>query len=583
MNLLRVIGALSFAAASVVGAELRCVGVLGNSGESGASLVRFDERRDFSARDGLGAVLDRTGTLWDRAGGGRLVRYALDGRALATVPIPMSLALRDRLAVVDDILVLLINGRISVLETTAAELKAIETPLTASSISRGSVGGRLLVLEAEPPPPAKGAAKPEPKPLGVFTWDPKSGARSDLPVPPLGANAVEIAVGVPVVRLADGRVLHLEKGAWVEFGSCKEDRPQYVDGAWWSFAWHGTAKRFDEKFAPAPGVVLGGASGSVIGHLDGNYEMGSPTAITVVGDRQFALGGMNGVAHIARWDPAAGTLKLVRRIGALQQLRGHLVLDRKGRIHVPCGTWSWNDGPDAPLRDGVGGGGNGQVALLPSGALAGSAFIYGTDPSMVWGSLDKEVSMASSRFIGVPISLPKDVVGCVALPADGGRRVLRITTTGAASESLHGNDGKPQKELATGTVTFSVPKSRITSLAVTADGRVLAGAGGCVLELVRGAREGDWSEASRITAIGGQALAGEVRITGSDERLWLSDGGNHRVLVCDQRLTTVIATFGGGTGDDLLHLDRPAEISAAGEKAVVYDSGNQRLLKLELR
>lgn len=459
--------------------------------------------------------------------------------------------------------------------------------MTASSISRGSVDGRLLVLAAEPPPPAKGAAKPEPTPLGVFTWDPKSGARNELPSPPIGANAVEIAAGVPVVRLADGRVLRLEKGAWVEFGACKEDRPQYVDGAWWSFAWHGTAKRFDDRFAPAPGVVLGGASGSVIGHLDGNYEMSSPTAIAAVGDRQFVLGGMNGVAHIARWDPAVGTLTLVRRIGALQQLRGHLVLDRKGRIHVPCGTWSWSDGPDAPLHDGIGGGGNGQVALLPSGALAGSAFIYGNEPSMVWGTLDKEVSMVGSRFIGIPISLPKDAVGCVALPADGGRRVLRITATGAVSESLHGLDGKPQKELATGAATFSQPKTRITSLAVTADGRVLAGAAGCVLELVRGQREGDWSEARRFTAVGGQALAGEVRVAASDGRLWLSDGGNHRVLVCDATLSTVIAAFGGGNGngagDDLLHLDHPAEIAAAGERAVVYDSGNQRLLKLELR
>lgn len=581
MNLIRLVSAISFAA-SLVGAEIRCVGVLGNSGEAGATLVRFDDRRDFSARDGLGVVLDGTGTLWDRAGGGRLVRYALDGRALATVPIPMSLAMRDRLAVVDDTLVLLINGRICTVDTTTAEPRTVETPLTASSISRGSADGRLMVLEAEPPP-AKGVPKPAAEPLGIFTWDPKSGARSDLPLPPPGANAVELAAGVPVVRLSGGQVLRLEKDAWVEFATCKEDRPQFVAGAWWTFAWHGTAKRFDSGFAPAPGVVLGGASGSVIGHLDGNYEMSCPTAIAAVGDRQFALGGMNGVVHIARWDQAAGTLELVRRIGALQQLRGHLVLDRKGRIHVPCGTWSWNDGPDAPLRDGIGGGGNGQVALLPSGALAGSVFIYGSDPSMVWGTLDKEVNMAGGRSIGIPISLPKDVIGCVALPADGGRRVLRITATGAVSESLHGNDGKPQKELATGTATFSVPKTRITSLAVTADGRVLAGADGCLLELARGAREGDWSEASRITAIGGQALSGDVRITGSDERLWLSDGGNHRVLVCDQKLSAIIATFGGGAGNDLLHLDHPAEITAASERAVVYDAGNQRLLKLELR
>ena len=572
---------LALTGAPLSAAELQCVGVLGNSGASGPSVVRFAERRDFAGRDGLGVVLDRSGTLWDRAGSGRLVRYALDGRQLAQVAIPPSLSLRDRLAVIDDTLVLLLDGRLSTLDTATPNAVPVVTALTAGTISRGTAAGRLLVLEAELPLP-KGGTKADVKPPGLFTWDPLSGARTVLPPAPAAVNAVEIAAGQPVIRLASGQLLHLEHDAWVEFASCKDDRPQFVDGAWWSAAWHGTAKRFDEHFTPAPGVVLGGASGSVIGHLAGNYELSCPTAITALGDQLFALGGMNGVVHLARWDAAAGTLTLVRRIGALQQLRGHLALDRQGRVHVPCGTWAWNDAPDTPLHDGVGGGGNGQLALLPSGAIVGSAFIYGDDPSLVWGTLDQEVKLVNARFIGLPLSLPKDVFGCVALTGDQSRHLLRVTASGAVSESLHGSDGKPLKELATGTVTFSQPKTVITSLAVTGDGRVLAGAEGCVLELVRGAREGDWRESARTTTVGTEALSGAVRVAGDDNAIWLSIGGTNRVVVCDQRLTTVTASFGSSAGDDLSHLDHPAEIAAAAHRAVIYDAGNQRLVKLEL-
>ena len=58
--------------------EVVCDGVLGNSGEQGAGLVRFGEQ---GAR-GIGVAVDRFGSLWDRAGKGVLNRYASDGRSL---------------------------------------------------------------------------------------------------------------------------------------------------------------------------------------------------------------------------------------------------------------------------------------------------------------------------------------------------------------------------------------------------------------------------------------------------------------------------------------------------------------------
>lgn len=551
-------------------AELRCVGVLGNSGEAGATLVRFDPRRDKDLRDGLGVVADRFGTLWDRGGSGRLVRYALDGRALATVAIPPSLGTRDRLAVVGDILVLLVNGKLLTIDLAAAELKAVPAQLDATLISRGSAEGGLLVYQ--------GGEKPI-----LLRWNPKTGERADLPLPegitPKNeVNAIELADGVPVARLG-GKIQRLEHGTWAAAGTCGGDRLSYVAGAWWTGAYHGTVQRFDAHFAPDPGVVLGGASGSVIGHLDGNYELNSPTGFAVLDAGMYAIGGLGGVVHLASWNGGDRALTLVRRIGPVQGLRGHLAIDGQGRVHIPAGTWNWSDGPDAPLRDGTGMGGNGQVAVLANGALAGSAFQAG--PAMMWGTLDKEVTATGARFLGVKMELPEDVVACTILPEDGGRRILRLTAKLAALESVHAPDGKPQKEVAVGVLTLGGAPVAVISLALTTDKRVLAGATGCILELERA--DGGWRERARTTAIAGEALAGEVRIAASDGRLWISDGGNHRVLVSDQALAAIQARFGGGAGDDLAHCDRPAEIAASGGRAVVYDAGNQRILKLELR
>ncbi len=51
------------------------------------------------------------------------------------------------------------------------------------------------------------------------------------------------------------------------------DRPQWLSGNWFGHGNHGTIRRFDEQLSPAHGVVLGGASGSFIGYVEGNYHL----------------------------------------------------------------------------------------------------------------------------------------------------------------------------------------------------------------------------------------------------------------------------------------------------------------------
>src|SRR4030081_1000922 len=83
-------------------AELRNVGILGNSGEQGATLVRFGEKPAM----GLGVVFDPQGALWDRGGDGVLNRYSPDGRLLGSWKIPSAKPshLHDGLVLIGDTL-----------------------------------------------------------------------------------------------------------------------------------------------------------------------------------------------------------------------------------------------------------------------------------------------------------------------------------------------------------------------------------------------------------------------------------------------------------------------------------------------
>ena len=76
--------ACGLAASSLQAEELHCTGILGNSGEQGTDLVRFNASKPAT---GLGVVADRYGALWNRGGAGVLNRYGADGRLLASYRI----------------------------------------------------------------------------------------------------------------------------------------------------------------------------------------------------------------------------------------------------------------------------------------------------------------------------------------------------------------------------------------------------------------------------------------------------------------------------------------------------------------
>jgi hypothetical protein len=554
-------------------AQLRCDGVLGNSGEQGATLVRFAARRARDQRDGLGLACDRFGTLWDRAGIGQLNRYALDGRLLATVALPPTPPTHlDTACLVDDTLLMFLKEELWTLDVAAETPAPKKRGLALRTMARTAVGGRILVVLRDEPP-------------RLAFYSPSNDTTEPLPWPPVGEGLPGLAVtpdGNPLAldpKTKDVRELVGQE--WRKRGRFAEGVPQTVDGFYWVGQWHGTVKRFNTDFAPDPGVVLGGASGSFIGHLEGNYEVSSPTAVAAAGPSVYALGGMGCVAHLAAWDKATRQLTLVRRIGALHGIGGHLALDATGRVRTPAGIWNWNDGPTTPVRLSTGLNGNGQVAVFDNGVFFSSSFVYGTMPAVAWGAFDAEASSASER--NKPnAQLPGNVRGCVALRGDKARRTLRLTADGQMVETRHDPSGKPAEALTTGKLLATPPIVEPTSLACLSDGRVLAAADGCILALDRTEKPGDWREQRRWNAVGDLRFGSAVTIASDGRGVWISDTANHRVLCVDEALTSVIATFGGARGDDLAHCDSPTAISANGRRAVVYDEGNQRLLKLML-
>jgi hypothetical protein len=75
-----------------------------------------------------------------------------------------------------------------------------------------------------------------------------------------------------------------------------------------------------------------------------------------------------------------------------------------------------------------------------------------------------------------------------------------------------------------------------------------------------------------------------IYITVNGGNLWVADKERQRVLVFDVLKHNVLGSFGqtDKPGNDLSSLSEPTSIAASGRKAVVYDSGNQRVIKLEL-
>jgi hypothetical protein len=554
-------------------AALRFQGVLGNSGEGGPTLARFSPSRGAEKPvAGMGVACDRFGTLWSRNGDGLLSRYAVDGRLLCRFTIPKSTQGADRLALPRDLLVLQLNNRLWTLPVTAT---AGQTPaplnVRVSQISFSARGHSLLAADRN----------------RVFWVDVQSGATRPLATMAGPVQWLEVGPAGAAYVMAENRLHQITPGGEVTSAgwprAWQGGQLQHLADHWFTSAYHGTLQRFNEALEADPGVVLGGGSGAFIGHLDENPEIESPRGLAGVREGLSAVCGSRGILHLLAWQPQKQQFDIVRRIGALP-FCGGLGLDRQGNIWCNSGVWRWDDRPDTPLSYGVPPlDGLGAVAMLDNDAMV-APFRASGRLGFAYGPLSRE---AARQSVDKAKPLANDPCGA-AVYRDHGRLVLLAVDSGGRGRAFAiSAEGKCLADAGPVAMRVAGPAARWTSLAMQDPQTLLAAADGFV---IRFSPEGhDWSETGRWQSWGPEAadrFGKEIYLAADADRLWLSDSLRHRVLVFDRASAggAPIAAFGltDRAGDDLTSLCHPATIAARAGRAVVYDAGNQRLVKLAL-
>lgn len=558
--------------------KLACEGILGNSGERGGTLVRFGP-----PWYGIGVVYDRFGSLWSGAGQGGLNRYALDGRLLARYPIPRGSAGsadQDHLTAVGDLLVLKLNGALYTLPVDATPGTA-PRPLKveASRLSFGSRDGWLAASRGKDLFLVR-AGTGETRPFATLDVEP-----TWLEMGPDGAV-------YPVTTVSDDwRVRRLVGGREAAGAGRKGppgERPQLVDSSWFGHSWSGTIRRFDAGLEPAPGVVLGGASGSFIGHLDMNPEVENGRGLAKVRDGLYAVSGFGGVVHLLAWDDRASRFEIVRRIGSVPRCRG-LGLDRAGNVWWFAGSWRWGDSPVTPLRNGIEpppsgeAPGSGQAVMLDGDRMLAPGWKWGK-PAFFHGDLAHE--LAADR-VEAGCALQAEPAGAAVYRQAGESVLLVVDGAGAARGfKVSGDDGRYLGELGPVALRTESPLKRWTTLAMIGPDTLLAAADGFVVEFARAGA--GWQESRRWRAWGpgpADSFGATIFIAADSGRLWVSDRDRHRVLGFHPRGGAPLAAFGhaDAPGDDLDSLSHPEAIAARGARVVVFDGGNQRLVKLGVR
>lgn len=557
---------LPFLSIQAMSGEIRCAGVLGNSGEQGASLVRFEN----GVTGGFGVVCDRYGSLWDR-GGTALNRYAVDGRLLASYRLPKVQADRnsDMIALSGDTLILRLGTQLYALPVDApAGSEAQPMKIEANKMSFSSKDGWVIA--------SKGAelflvnAAGEKKPVATLKRNP---------------DALEFGPDGGICVVQDWKVYKVVQGVGEGLelvGPAPGERPQCLNGNWYGSAWHSTLRRFDRNLQPAPGVVLGGNSGSFIGHVAEQSEVVNGRGLAQLRPDLFAISGYGGIIHLLEWKGAEKRFEPIRRIGSVQACTA-LGLDREGRTWCISGNWDWNDSPSAPQHWGVptpdkifG------IATMDSDVLCGYGTMWGK-PAVMFGKMDKEIGMGR---IESQTNLPKEAVA-VALSEINRKRVLLILeANGKLSAASINDNGSYRADAGAVQLNAAAPVKEWTSLASSGKDSLFGAGDGYVIEFMR---DGDnWKEKRRWNSFGqddGDKFGAVIFLASDSGRLWVSDKFRNRIVCFDLASGNKLAAYGvaDSAGTEISKLNSPTVIAARGQKAAVYDSGNQRIMKLEMQ
>ena len=154
-----------------------------------------------------------------------------------------------------------------------------------------------------------------------------------------------------------------------------------------------TIKRYDARdLRPAPGVVIGGASGYFLGRVVREYELNA-RGICEIGDNLFAvLSACNSAIYILRYDARLGALVKVRRLGGIRD-PANLAIDADGLILADNIVWPFDAEPLAPPARTVNRMPQRATAVLPTGFVSDIQDTHGARVEFWTGRLSGELAV----------------------------------------------------------------------------------------------------------------------------------------------------------------------------------------------
>ena len=603
---------------------IRAVGVLGNSGVTGETLVRTTPFRRPS-----GVAVDRDYTLWVSMGDA-ISRIGLDGRLIERFPLDPAHSGADSrtFAVLDDTLYFLGLERGPALfalpMTGSPDRKAEPVPLALPPLRTESatfrlapqpLGGRL-VMAGEP-------AEPADRCIGVYLVDP----RPDAPEP------IKLAFTIPGeqpqgIAVDEPRGVIYIGGYFGGFVGGETHSTQYgimavrpdgtpisdafpvpctktpaiptqfrgtislAGGALWDTAWYGFLARLDLQGHGDPGRVV-----------EWHHELGQPTQVLEIPGDPTSTGmdllcittATPDAFYLAHWNRTARRLTFVRRIGCLSDVHS-LGLSPDGWATVGTPTsqlwWRWDDPTDAPPRKA-----ELHIGVTP-GYWSGERF-FALAAQYRADDLAKRAPVATiftptvgdrneALRVSDPVP-PRQPVGLSVQVTPGKPNAILFVTDSKTKQlwrtdfwlpDLRPDAAKWQPVSIEGT-TLQSP----TDVAALTDGRLLLGDEGRILLLEP---QGDGyrvaHEFSRWGEGADQRLVGDLRFAVDGPWMLVTEHAYHRLVWLDWTQWQVLGEFGDidRPGNDAFHLGYPTLVALSGTRALVADHAYQRVLKLVL-
>ncbi|HID07303.1 MAG TPA: hypothetical protein EYP10_09155 [Armatimonadetes bacterium] len=339
-----------------------------------------------------------------------------------------------------------------------------------------------------------------------------------------------------------------------------------------------------------------GAPGRIV---EWHHELGYPSQVIEVG-RHGPLHllaittAMPNAYYLAHWNEQKQRLTFVRRIGCLPIITS-LGLSEDGWVTVGTARaqlwWKWNDTADAPPRKA-----ELHIAVTP-GLFSGEQF-FALAAQYRLDDLQKRSPVSTifshrvggrneARRIGEPVPM-KRPIGLTVRITPGKPEATVMVTDAETNQIWQARfwlsalrpGGKWQPVTIKGT-KLKAP----TDLFGLTDGRLLVADEGRILLLEP---DGDGYRLAYEFRGGNtpvQSLGKELHFAVDGTWLLLSDTERHRLIWLDWTEWKVLATMGetDTPGDDAQHLSSPTWVALRGTRAIVADTGNQRLVKFRLR